>query len=84
MTSYEIYTLVLSLIVCLLFTVLFTVMIAYMARSSVKLIRLGDADGIESAKHDGCRGYSIRSIYGCGSGFWKEALKEIHPMKKAA
>ena len=39
---------------------------------------------IESAKHDGCRGYSIRSIYGCGSGFWKEALKEIHPMKKAA
>jgi hypothetical protein len=38
---------------------------------------------IESAKHDGCRGYSIRSIYGCGSGFWKEALKEIHPMKKA-
>lgn len=38
---------------------------------------------IESAKHDGCRGYSIREIYGCGSELWSDdAVKEIHPMKK--
>lgn len=38
---------------------------------------------IDSAKHDGCRGYSIREIYGCGSELWSDdAVKEIHPMKK--
>ena len=39
---------------------------------------------IETAKHDGCRGYSIREIYGCSSTLWTETLKEIHPMKKSA
>lgn len=38
---------------------------------------------IDSAKHDGCRGYSIREIYGCGFELWSDdAVKEIHPMKK--
>lgn len=37
---------------------------------------------IDSAKHDGCRGYGIREIYGCGSELWSnDAVKEIHPMK---
>ena len=40
---------------------------------------------LDSAKHDGCRGYSIGEIYGCTSELWSEdAIKEIHPMKKAA
>lgn len=39
---------------------------------------------IGSAEHDGCRGYSIRDIYGCNSSLWTESLKEIHPMKKTA
>lgn len=39
---------------------------------------------IESAKQDGCRGYSIREIYCCSSTLWTETLKEIHPMKKIA
>ena len=39
---------------------------------------------IESAKQDGCRGYSIREIYCCSSTLWTESLKEIHPMKKIA
>ena len=39
---------------------------------------------IETAKHDGCRGYSIREIYCCCTSLWTETLKEIHPMKKSA
>ena len=39
---------------------------------------------IETAKHDGCRGYSIREIYCCSTCLWTETLKEIHPMKKSA
>jgi hypothetical protein len=39
---------------------------------------------IETAKQDGCRGYSIREVYGCNSCLWTETLKEIHPMKKSA
>ena len=39
---------------------------------------------IESAKQDGCRGYSVRSVFGCGADLWSETLKEIHPMKNAA
>ncbi len=40
---------------------------------------------IASADHDGCHGYGIREIYGCGSELWSDnAVKEIHPMKKAA
>ena len=40
---------------------------------------------IETAKHDGCRGYSIRGIYGVmTSSWWGDTLKEIHPMKKSA
>ena len=39
---------------------------------------------IETAKHDGCRGYSIREIYYCSTCLWDETLKEIHPMKKSA
>ncbi|MBQ6598793.1 MAG: hypothetical protein IJH79_14685 [Lentisphaeria bacterium] len=39
---------------------------------------------IETAKHDGCRGYSIREIYCCCTSLWTETLKEIHPMKKIA
>ena len=38
---------------------------------------------IASADHDGCHGYGIREIYGCGSELWSDdAVKEIHPMKK--
>ena len=38
---------------------------------------------IASADHDGCHGYGIREIYGCGSELWiDDAVKEIHPMKK--
>lgn len=38
---------------------------------------------IASADHDGCHGYGIREIYGCGSELWNDdAVKEIHPMKK--
>ena len=40
---------------------------------------------IDTAKHDGCRGYSIRGIYGVmTSSWWGDTLKEIHPMKKSA
>ena len=39
---------------------------------------------IETAKHDGCRGYSIREIYCCCTSLWTETLKEIHPMRKSA
>ena len=40
---------------------------------------------IASADHDGCHGYGIREIYGCGSDLWSDnAVKLIHPMKKAA
>lgn len=40
---------------------------------------------LDSAKHDGCRGYSIAEIYGCTSVLWSDdAVKEIHPMKKTA
>jgi len=38
---------------------------------------------IETAKQDGCRGYSIRDIYYCSTSLWTETLKEIHPMKAA-
>ena len=38
---------------------------------------------IETAKQDGCRGCSIREVYGCGPALWTETLKEIHPMKAA-
>ena len=38
---------------------------------------------IETAKQDGCRGYSIREIYSCCTSLWTETLKEIHPMKAA-
>lgn len=36
---------------------------------------------IDSAKQDGCRGYSVRSIYGVTSALWDATVKEIHPMK---
>lgn len=40
---------------------------------------------IASADHDGCHGYGIREIYGCGSDLWSDnAVKLIRPMKKAA
>ena len=40
---------------------------------------------IASADHDGCHGYGIREIYGCGSDLWSNnAIKLIRPMKKAA
>ena len=40
---------------------------------------------IASADHDGCHGYGIREIYGCGSDLWSNnAVKLIRPMKKAA
>ena len=39
---------------------------------------------IETAKHDGCRGYSIREINYCSTCLWTETLKEIHPMRKSA
>ena len=40
---------------------------------------------IDTAKHDGCRGYSIQEIYGgMMSSWWGDTLKEIHPMKKSA
>ena len=40
---------------------------------------------IASADHDGCHGYGIREIYGCGSELWSDnAVKRIHPMKKSA
>lgn len=40
---------------------------------------------IDSAKHDGCRGYGIREIYGCSTDLWSDnAVKKIHAMKKAA
>lgn len=40
---------------------------------------------IASADHDGCHGYGIRKIYGCGSELWSDnAVKLIRPMKKAA
>ena len=39
---------------------------------------------IETAKHDGCRGYSIREICYCSTCLWTETLKEIHPIKKSA
>lgn len=38
---------------------------------------------IASADHDGCHGYGIREVYGCGSELWSEdAIKLIRPMKK--
>ena len=40
---------------------------------------------IASADHDGCHGYGIREIYGCGSDLWSDnAVKLIRTMKKAA
>lgn len=39
---------------------------------------------IASADHDGCHGYGIREIYGCGSELWSDdAVKLIRPMKRA-
>lgn len=32
---------------------------------------------IDSAKQDGCRGYSVRNIYGVSSALWDDTVKEI-------
>lgn len=36
---------------------------------------------IDSAKQDGSRGYSVRTIYGVTSALWDDTIKKIHPMK---
>ena len=36
---------------------------------------------IDTAQQDGCRGYSVRTIYGVTSALWDDTVKEIHPMK---
>lgn len=46
MTNYEIYSLTVALFVFVLFAVVFSVMIAYITKTAVKLIRLGDDDKV--------------------------------------